>query len=130
DFDLPFIVESVSYVFYTFTENEAHYLVAILNSTAPNALMKAFQARGLFGPRHVHKKILDIVFPKYNEKKSPHLKLAKIGAECHELARQFLLENPPEQNLSAYHLGRLRLQIKKRLEDELTQIDRFVKEII
>ncbi|MEI6437039.1 MAG: restriction endonuclease, partial [Bacteroidota bacterium] len=130
DFDLPFIVESKAYWFATDSIYEAFYLSAVLNSSLVNQSMKAFQTRGLFGPRDVHKKILDIVFPRYNEKKSRHFKLAQLGTECHELARQFLLENPPEQNLSAYHLGRIRLEIKKHLDGNLIQIDRFVKEII
>lgn len=129
DFDLPFIVESVAYVYCTLKENEAHYLTSVLNSTVPNELMKAFQARGLFGPRHVHKKILDVFFPKFNEKNKSHLKLAKLGAKCHELASQFLKENPPEPNLSTFHLGRLRLQIKQHVSNELIEIDALVKEI-
>jgi len=130
DFDLEFIVESVTYVFYTSLENEAHYLSAILNSSVPNALMKAFQARGLFGARHVHKKILDIPFPKYNEQKKKHLRLAQLGARCHELAGQYLTDNPPEQNLTAYHLGRIRLAVKRHISSEMKEIDELVMQII
>jgi type I restriction-modification system DNA methylase subunit len=63
DLDLEFIVESVTYVFYTHSTAEAYYLAAIFNSSVPNEKMKDFQARGLFGARHVHKKILDVYFP-------------------------------------------------------------------
>ena len=130
DFDLPFIVESVTYVYYTSNEHEAYYLTAVLNSSVPNELMKAFQARGLFGARHVHKKILDVPFPKYNEKSKKHLRLAQLGVKCHELADRFLAENPPSQNLSAFHLGRVRLRIKQHIASELAEIDTIVKEII
>jgi len=130
DFDLPFIVESVTYVFYTLSQNEAHYLTSVLNSSIPNELMKDFQARGLFGARHVHKKILDVVFPKYNEKNKNHMKLAQLGIKCHELATLFLEENVPVPNLTAFHLGRLRLQIKQYVSNEMFEIDALVKKII
>jgi hypothetical protein len=64
DIDFEFIVECVTYVYYTLDINEAYFLAAFLNSTIPNMQMKDFQAKGLFGARHVHKKILDIYFPK------------------------------------------------------------------
>jgi DNA-binding GntR family transcriptional regulator len=55
--DLEFLVDHKAYVFYTDDENEAYYLTAILNSTAPNAMMKDFQSKGLFGARDVQKNI-------------------------------------------------------------------------
>ena len=55
ELDLRFIVDTKAYAFYTFNLNEAYYLSAILNSTAPNLMMKDFQSRGLFGARDVHK---------------------------------------------------------------------------
>jgi hypothetical protein len=55
-YDLDFIVDYKSYVFYTQSSEEAYYLTAILNSTAPNEMIKNFQARGLFGARGVEKK--------------------------------------------------------------------------
>ncbi len=128
--DFEFIVESVAYVLYTNNEKEAYYLTAILNSTAPNELMKDFQAKGLFGARHVHKKILDVYFPKFDEKDSNHLKLAEISQVAHEKTSQYLINNPPKQELTAMHLGRLRVDIKKHLAKELIEIDEIVKKII
>ena len=67
DYDLEFFVDTKAYVYYTHNENEAHYLASILNSSIPNLLMKDFQSKGLFGARDVHKKILDVYFPKFDE---------------------------------------------------------------
>jgi len=128
--DLEFIVENVTYVFYTENKSEAYYLSAILNSSAPNKMMKDFQARGLFGARHVHKKILDVFFPKFNEKNKVHLKLAAVSEKAHEKAKAFLTTNPPQQELSAIHLGRYRMEIKKHLKEELEEIDGIVGEMI
>ncbi|MBS1669016.1 MAG: N-6 DNA methylase [Bacteroidetes bacterium] len=128
--DLEFIVENIAYVYYTNEIREAFYLTAILNSTAPNEMMKDFQARGLFGARHVHKKILDIYYPKFDEANPTHTQLAALSETAHEKAAQYIKDNPPQQELSAIHLGRLRTQIKKHLTVEIKEIDKLVKKII
>ncbi|MBX2974532.1 MAG: N-6 DNA methylase [Ignavibacteriaceae bacterium] len=122
--------ESVVYTYCTHCKNEAFYLSSLLNSTVPNILMKDFQAKGLFGERHVHKKILDIYFPKYDEKNGDHIALAELGKTCHTKAKQFLETNPPQQDLNANRLGRLRVEIKNQLSEEMKEIDKIVKKII
>lgn len=130
DLDFEFIVENTTYVFYTNEIEEAYYLTAILNSTAPNEMMKDFQARGLFGARHVHKKILDIYYPKYDEKNKTHQQLAILSQLAHEKVKTYLAANPFTQNLAAAILGRKRVAIKNHLEKELEEIDNLVKKII
>lgn len=130
DLDLEFIVESVTYVYYTNNLQEAYYLTAILNSSVPNVLMKDFQAKGLFGARHVHKKILDIWFPKYDSANELHKRLADLGKAAHEKAAKFLKDNPPQQELTPLHLGRLRMAIKKHLSKEMKEIDKLVKKLM
>ncbi len=128
--DLEFIVESVAYVFYTDKIDEAFYLTSILNSTAPNEMMKDFQAKGLFGARHVHKKILDIYYPTYDETNQIHIQLAILSRTAHEKVSAYLLANPPQQELSAIHLGRLRTDIKKHVAKEMKEIDKLVKKVL
>jgi len=130
DLDLEFIVESKAYVFYTNNLNEAYYLSSILNSKTPNLMMKDFQSRGLFGARDVHKKILDIYFPKFDEKNEIHKKLSDLAEVSHRKADEYLKQNPPKQELTPMHLGKLRLEIKKYLSIEFAEIDVLVKKII
>ena len=130
DFSLEFIAESVTYVYYTDDKNEAFYLTAILNSTAPNLMMKDFQAKGLFGARHVHKKILDIFYPKYDSKIKTHKELAALSEEAHKKTATYLVNNLPAQNLTISSLGRLRTAIKKHLGEEIEKIDTLVEQII
>jgi methylase of polypeptide subunit release factors len=129
DLDLEFIVESVSYVYYTNNLDEAYYLTSILNSSVPNLLMKDFQAKGLFGARHVHKRILDIYYPKFDRKNELHNVLSQLSKAAHKKTKKYLLDNPPQQ-LTAIHLGNLRTNIKKHLTTELLEIDTLVKKII
>ncbi len=130
DLDLEFIVESKAYVFYTHNLHEANYLTAILNSSIPNAMMKDFQTKGLFGARDVHKKILDIFFPKYDSANELHKQLATLGKAAHEQTEKFLRDNPPQQELSPLHLGRLRMAIKNHLSKEMKEIDTLVKKLM
>ena len=130
DLNLDFIVESTTYVFYTQIINEAYYLASILNSSIPNLMMKDFQARGLFGARHVHKKILDIFFPEFDETNKVHSKLAELGRNAHEKVSIYLEENPPDKEVSGIHLGKMRTNIKKYLAEELKEIDDLVKKVI
>jgi hypothetical protein len=129
EIDFEFIVENTTYVYFTSIQEEAFYLTAILNSTAPNKLMKDFQAKGLFGARHVHKKILDIFYPKYNPKVNVHLQLAQLSEQAHKKANSFVSDNSSNK-VSGSVLGRLRLLIKKHLKEELEQIDELVKALI
>lgn len=130
ELDLEFIVESKTYYYGTNNDNEAFYLVSILNSTIPNKLMKDFQSRGLFGARDVHKKILDIYFPRFNKNEKLHIQLAKAGKNAEHKTKEFLKKNPPTQPLTANKLGRLRLEIKNELKAELKEIDDLVKELL
>lgn len=109
---------------------EANYLTAILNSSIPNFLMKDFQARGLFGARHVSKKILDIYFPQFDKSNEIHIQLAELSKEAHKKTEKYLIDNPPQKELSATRLGKLRLDIKKHLAAEMKEIDKLVKKVV
>jgi hypothetical protein len=130
DIDLEFISEHKGYSFYTDNIEEAYYLSAILNSDLPNLLMKDFQSKGLFGARDVHKKILDIYYPKFDENNKIHSNLALLGKSAHEKIAAYLKNNVPKQELSAIHLGKIRTSIKKYLATELSEINDLVKKII
>lgn len=128
--DLPFYIDYTTHYGITNNKAEAFYLAGILNSTIPNELMKDFQSKGLFGPRHVSKKILDIYYPKFDDANEIHLKLAELSEEAHQKAKEYLEANPPQQELSAHHLGKLRLEIKKHLANEIKEIDKLVKKVV
>ncbi len=125
-----FLVESKAYWFGTNNIKEAYYLTAIINSSIPNELMKAFQTRGLFGARDIHKRILDIYYPRFDETNEVHLKLAELSETAHKKAAKYLEENSPKKELTAIHLGRLRLAIKKHLSEEMKEIDGLVKKVV
>ena len=128
--DFEFLAESKTYVYYTNNKQEADYLSAMLNSSIPNKQIKDFQTRGLFGPRDIHKKILDVYFPEFNAHNKLHLQLSELGKLCAEKAKALIESNSPQNNLSAHSLGRLRVEIKKHLSQELGKIDIIVEKIM
>lgn len=130
DWDLEFIVDHKAYIFTTNNLNEAYYLAAVLNSSVPNALIKDFQSRGLFGARDIHKKILDVYFPRYDGGDATHLRLAELSASAHAQASEYLRANPPEAELNAGRLGRLRVEIKQHLATERQEMDNLVAKIM
>ena len=128
DYDLEFIVESKAYWFGTDSIKEANYLLCLLNSTVANELIKSFQSRGLFGARDVHKKILDVPFPKFDMKNKKHIALSALGEKCHVKAAAFA--HTITGQIKGLSLGKARLQIRDNLKGELEEIDTLVKELI
>ena len=130
DLELEFIMDKVTYWYSTNNLEEAYYLSAVLNSETPNLMMKDFQSKGLFGARDVHKKILDIYYPKYDATAESHQRLAELGRLCHNKTAQYLRDTPPPVLLSGMHLGKLRLAIKRHLAKELKEADKLVIKLI
>lgn len=130
DYDLEFIVEHKTYGFYTNDESEAYYLCAFLNATEPNKLIKAFQTRGLFGARDVHKKILEVPFPEFDGNDANHTALAELGKASTQKAASLFAEFPLPPFLGTRDLGQARLKIKRHLKKEISDIDRQIRRIV
>ena len=122
ELDKPFIAESKEYYFCTNNLSEAHYLLMFLNSNYANLMIKPFQSRGLFGPRDIHKKILEVPLAQYDSCNEKHQKLAALGAECERKAQAFITAHGAK-DLSGPKLGNLRLQIRELLKEELLEAD-------
>lgn len=61
------------------SKDEAHYLLAIINSLTLESAVEIFMPRGQYGPRHLHKHLWKLSIPKYNPKKKLHCRLVKLG---------------------------------------------------
>jgi len=123
-----FMVDYTLYVCFTETENEAQFVSAFLNSSYANRAIKEFQARGLFGPRHVSKKILDIPWPAFSRNQPSHRRLVALGQQA-ALQVQSILGTQQDLELDPRTLGRLRSSIRKELAPVMAQIDALVESI-
>ncbi len=122
-----FLADYVTYCLETSNSKEAYYLTAVLNAPDVDSLIKPMQARGLWGPRHICKKVLELPIPKFNAKNPTHQRLAELGKECSEKAERWLAGGGAGNIRS---IGRLRGMVRGMLKDELKEIDELVKGIL
>jgi len=123
--DKTFIAESKTYWFSTNNLKEAYYLTSFLNSNCANQIIKAFQTTGLFGPRDIHKRILEVYLPRYDAKNAEHKLLAQIGKSCEEKVGS-LISNIGKD----YNIGQLRMQVRNLLSGELKEIDKALEKML
>jgi hypothetical protein len=108
-------------------QEEADYLVSVLNAPVVNQRIKAAQARGLWGARHVHKKVLDLPIPRFDPGSKDHMALAEIGESCTQRVRKWIASGGPGTTRST---GVLRRRVREMLEEELAEIDDIVKPML
>ena len=122
-----FVADTVTYFCETANRQEASYLAAILNAPAIDKRVKPMQARGLWGPRHFHKKVLELPIPKFDVNSPVHRRLAELGKECTAKVKQWLAGGGAGNIKS---IGRLRGMVREILRDDLKEIDELVKKIL
>lgn len=104
-----------------------YYLGAIFNAPKVDALIKPMQARGLWGPRHICKKVLELPIPQFDAKNIVHHQLAELGKECSAKVERWLASGGAGNIKS---IGKLRGMAREMLKDELKEIDGVVKKIL
>jgi hypothetical protein len=134
------VIESTLYHYDTDNDEEAYYLVAILNSSVLDELIKPMQSKGEFGERDIHKKPLEFPIPRYNPSNEVHRKLAELGKKASEAAQHILPqllsrrgydERLKERSvLMPQEVATLRRDISERLKDIIKQIDDLVIELL
>lgn len=124
-FALPFIVDHTLYLAECNSPEEAAYLVAVLNSAGVNAHIKPFQSMGLQGERHVHKKVLELPIPIYDDTKAPHRDLAIMGLLAQQQAAEFASTNALPTSLAAR-----RRALRQACGDILAKIDKAVVSLL
>jgi len=122
-----FLTDTTCYYWGTDIPAEAFYLGAVLNSPELDRLIKPMQSRGLWGPRHIHKKVLELPIPEFDPSNAVHQRLAELGEDCTAKVEKWLATGGPGQIKS---IGRLRAMVRNMLEEELREIDGLVKDIL
>jgi hypothetical protein len=127
-----FVAADATYSFQTNNGREAGYLVAVLNSPTVDMLIKPMQARGLWGPRDIHKKVWELPIPKFNPRDKNHLRLAEIAEACAEKVKEMLpgLRKFFHDVRGPRAIGRARGAVREALKNELDEIDALVKDIL
>uniref|UniRef100_A0A7J2TBJ4 site-specific DNA-methyltransferase (adenine-specific) n=1 Tax=Ignisphaera aggregans TaxID=334771 RepID=A0A7J2TBJ4_9CREN len=129
-------------LYYYETDNieEAYYLVAILNSSILDQLIKPMQTRGEFGERDISKKPLEFPIPKYDPNNEIHKRLSELGKKASEIAQRLLplilSQHEYDKKLAErgvlmpQEVATVRREIRERLKDLIQQIDDLVVELL
>jgi hypothetical protein len=127
-----FVATDSTYYFETEKPEEAGYLVSLLNSPTVDSLIKPMQARGLWGPRDIHKKVWELQIPEFNPRNKAHLRLAEVAETCAERVKAMVpeLKDLFKGVRGPHAIGRARTAVRKALKDELDEIDAVVKRIL
>ncbi|HVB89746.1 MAG TPA: hypothetical protein VND97_06050, partial [Beijerinckiaceae bacterium] len=80
------VIDHMLYWTKTSSEEEALYLVAILNSETARARVAAYQSRGQWGARHFDKVIFNLPIPRFDPKSSLHKDLAAAASKAESIA--------------------------------------------
>jgi hypothetical protein len=127
-----FVATDVTYTYETENQKEGDYLVAVLNSPTVDTLIKPMQARGLWGPRDITKKVWELPIPQFNPADRAHLRLAEIAEACAEKVKEMVptLKGLFKDLRGPRAIGRARTAVREALKAELTEIDGIVKHIL
>lgn len=121
---LPFVARDGTYWASTDDEREAHFLSAFLNSEHAANAIRDWMTLGLFGPRHIHKRVLDVPWPLFDPAEPTHLDVAELGRVIHEQARQSI------ELLPAGRSGWQRLWLRAHLpQDKLASVEALVSSV-
>ena len=82
------ILDTTLYQVHCVSTDEAHYLLAIINSVALEDAVDHFRPKGLFGSRHVHKHLWKLPIPKYDPGDALHTKLSRLGRSAAKSAKK------------------------------------------
>ena len=93
------IADQTTYSFGTNSEEEALYLTGILNSQYVSDIIKPFQARGMFGERHIHTLVYKLI-PPFDEENLNHKKISQYTKSIEDLAFSIIEQNRKLQDLS------------------------------
>jgi hypothetical protein len=90
------IVDHKTYSTDTQSEEEAHYLCAVLNATPLNEAIKAYQSSGTFGERDIHRTPFEAcAIPPFDAANPLHRQLAALSQSAHaDVHQHYLIMNP------------------------------------
>jgi hypothetical protein len=127
-----FIADYVNFYFETNDPREAQYIAAILNAPLIDRMFKPMQAKGLWGPRHICKKVLELPIPQFDENSGRHMKLVDIAEACAQKVKEMLpgLRRLFHDVRGPHAIGRARTAVREALKGELEEINALVQGIL
>ncbi|HEY3853894.1 MAG TPA: N-6 DNA methylase [Verrucomicrobiae bacterium] len=119
-----YVVDSKTYYHYAKSEDEAHYLVGILNSAFVNDAIKPLQPEGLMGARDIHRRPFEACdIPLFDAKNPLHGRITETAKEAREELLKIVrkMETP---------VARARADARHIVANQLHELDRLVIELL
>jgi hypothetical protein len=119
-----YVIDSKTYYHYAKIEDEAHYLVGILNSTFVNEAIKPLQPEGLMGARDIHRRPFEACYiPLFDPKNLFHQRIADTAREAREELLKIVrkMETP---------VARARGDARHLVANQLDKLDKLVTELL
>jgi hypothetical protein len=121
---LPFVARDKTYWVSFEAWDEADFVTAFLNADWVSDRIKAWQTRGLFGARDVHKRPLSLDFPTFDAANADHTALAATSARLRQAAIAALPRMPDRA------VGRQRVWLRAQLPAvDLAEVERLVQRV-
>jgi SAM-dependent methyltransferase len=117
-----FIADETIMFYETNDEMEAHYLCAMLNSDLINEAIKPYQAKGLFGERHIVRRPFMLPIPKFDSNNPVHRRLAELSKICHEKASRI--------KLTKKGVAGRRKEVREAVKEEIAEINKLVSQLL
>ena len=119
-----FVAQHKNLVCYTATEEEAHYLVGVLNSSFVNQVIKPFQTQGLLGERDIERRPFEVCnIPIFDPADPLHQEIAAVSAA----ARAELL---PHVSKLQVPVAAARAWARERVADKLAKLDTLTRRLL
>jgi hypothetical protein len=119
-----FIADSVTYRYYAGSEDEAHYLVGVLNARVVNEAIKPFQSQGLMGERDIHRRPFEICnIPLFNPNNDLHIGIARVSAAARAELLPFASKMPTP-------VAQARKFARERVAGKLARLDQLTRELL
>ena len=120
-----FVAESVTYRIYTDTEQEALYLVGVLNSGVVNKAIKPYQTEGVYhGKRDIHRRPFEVcAIPEFDASNPLHIQVADLAAEAETIVEEW---GPSMEG----GLAKVREVTRGLVSRQMVQIDSLVRQLL
>jgi hypothetical protein len=119
-----FVADNVCYRYYAESEEEALYLVGVLNSSVVNEAIKPYQPEGLLGERDIHRRPFEAcAIPLFDSKHRLHQSIAETAAR----AREELLPVVPKMPTP---VATARADARHLVASHLHKLDQLVTELL
>jgi hypothetical protein len=124
--DRPFIADQTTYVCALDDEDEAYYLVGMLNAPVLAQIIEPFQAKGGFGPRHIHSLPASAI-PPFDSTGLAHQRVVELSRRAAAAARTALTGEMRDQTR---HIGRRRALLRQAIARELDTLNEAAREVL